>query len=164
MNTFEISYQHMDKDLKLYMDKSNKEEYENEIMIDIDLKHYPLRDLKCMLNEMSEVVKQYGKLNHRNKKKDEAHLLKHSMHLIRLYLMGTDILTGKGIQTYRENDKMLLLDIRHGRYSYNEIFDMANELDKEFKYAKENSVLPKKVDNNAINELIMEITKKILKR
>lgn len=164
MNTFEVSYQHMDKDLKLYIDKSEKEDYDNEIMIDINLQHYPLRDLKCMLNEMGEVVKQYGKLNHRNKKKDEEHLLKHSMHLIRLYLMGIDILTGKGIQTYRKDDRMLLLDIRYGRYTYDEIFEMANNLDKEFKYAKENSVLPNILNENAVNELVMEINKKVLNR
>ena len=69
INTFELSYQHIDKDLKLYIDDSSREEYDKEIMIDINLNHYPLRDLKCMLNEMNEVVKQYGKLNHRNRKK-----------------------------------------------------------------------------------------------
>lgn len=40
------------------------------------------------------------------------------MHLIRLILTGTDILTGKGIITNRKDDKKLLLDIRNGLYSY----------------------------------------------
>lgn len=66
------------------------------------------------------------------------------MHLVRLYLMGTDILTGKGIRTYREGDREFLLDIRNGKYTYEEIFEIANRLEGEFKYAKENSVLPKK--------------------
>lgn len=164
INTFELSYQHIDKDLKLYIDDSSREEYDKEIMIDINLNHYPLRDLKCMLNEMNEVVKQYGKLNHRNRKKDEPHLLKHSMHLVRLYLMGTDILTGKGIRTYREGDREFLLDIRNDKYTYEEIFEIANRLEGEFKYAKENSVLPKKVDEEKIAELVMEINNKILQK
>lgn len=164
INTFELSYQHIDKDLKLYIDDSSREEYDKEIMIDINLNHYPLRDLKCMLSEMNEVVKQYGKLNHRNRKKDEPHLLKHSMHLVRLYLMGTDILTGKGIRTYREGDKEFLLDIRNGKYTYEEIFEIANRLEGEFKYAKENSVLPKKADEEKIAELVMEINNKILQK
>lgn len=164
MNTFEISYQHMDKDLKLYIDSSLKEDYDKEIMIDINLTHYPLRDLKCMLNEMGEVVKQYGKLNHRNKKKDELHLLKHSMHLVRLYLMGTDILSGKGVRTYREDEKELLLDIRNGKYTYEEIFEIANDLEENFKYAKENSVLPKKINEKKISELVMSINEKVLQR
>jgi predicted nucleotidyltransferase len=164
MNTFESSYQHIDRNLKLFIDNSLKEDYDKEIMININLQHYPLRDLKCMLNEMGEVVKQYGKLNHRNKKKDEQHLLKHSMHLIRLYLMGTDILTGEGVKTYRTNERELLLDIRNGRYSYGEIFNIANDLEKEFKYANENSVLPNKINEKNINELIMSINEKILSK
>lgn len=162
MNEFELMHKSLDDNLKLYIEKSDKEDLDTEIMIDINLKNYPLRDLKCITNEMNEVVKQYGQLNHRNRKKDEPHLLKHSMHLIRLYLMGIDILEGKGIKTYRENDKDFLLDIRNGKYTYDEIFEIADDLDKKFKYAKDNSVLPKKADLNAVNELIYEINLSVL--
>lgn len=162
MNEFELMHKSLDDNLKLHIEKSDKEDLDTEIMIDINLKNYPLRDLKCITNEMNEVVKQYGQLNHRNRKKDEPHLLKHSMHLIRLYLMGIDILEGKGIKTYRENDKDFLLDIRNGKYTYDEIFEIADDLDKKFKYAKDNSVLPKKADLNAVNELIYEINLSVL--
>lgn len=162
MNEFELMHKSLDDNLKLHIEKSDKEDLDTEIMIDINLKNYPLRDLKCITNEMNEVVRQYGQLNHRNRKKDEPHLLKHSMHLIRLYLMGIDILEGKGIKTYRENDKDFLLDIRNGKYTYDEIFEIADDLDKKFKYAKDNSVLPKKADLNAVNELIYEINLSVL--
>ena len=76
--------------------------------------------------------------------------------------MGIDILEGKGIKTYRENDKDFLLDIRNGKYTYDEIFEIADDLDKKFKYAKDNSVLPKKADLNAVNELIYEINLSVL--
>ncbi len=46
-------------------------------------------------------------VNHRNNKKDELHLNKYAIHLIRLFLMGIEILEGKGINTYRANDKEL---------------------------------------------------------
>ena len=54
------------------------------------------------------------------------------MHLVRLYLMGIDILQGNGIKTYREDDRELLLDIRNGKYSYEQIYNMAEKLEEEF--------------------------------
>ncbi|MEW9093752.1 MAG: nucleotidyltransferase domain-containing protein [Clostridiaceae bacterium] len=149
-------------ELQLYIDKSNKEQYEEEIFIDINLKKFPLRDLKNMYAEMSQVVNDYDKLNHRNSKKDELHLLKHSMHLIRLLKMGTEILEGKGINTYREHDRDLLLDIRSGKYSYEQIFEMVDKLELDFKYATDNTCLPDKPNMSKINDLVMEINKKVI--
>lgn len=162
MDTFEISYKDIcDGELNLYIDDTDREGYDKEIYIDINLKHYPLRDIKCMLSEMNETVKQYGKLNHRNNKKDEPHLYKHAMHLIRLMMMGTDILEGKGINTYRK-EKDFLLDIRNGKYSFDEIFEITDEYDNKFQEAKKNTALPKKIDMNKVNELIAEINTLIL--
>ena len=54
-----------------------------------------------------------------NRKKDENHLHKHAMHLIRLYLTGIDILEGRGVVTYREKDLPLLKKIpRHKRRGF----------------------------------------------
>lgn len=151
-----------ENELKLYVDESTKEAYDYEIFIDINLRHYPLRDLKGMYGEMSQVVNDYDCLNHRNSKKDEIHLLKHSMHLIRLLITGTEILEGKGINTYREKDRDFLLDIRNGKYSYEQIFEMVNEYDSKFKYAKDHCDLPDKPDINKINELVMKINRGVL--
>lgn len=165
MKTFKDTYTPLcDDELKLYIDKSNKDEFESEIFADISIKNYPLRDFKSMMNEMNNIVKDYSKLNHRNSKKDEIHLLKHAMHLIRLFLMGTEILEGKGINTYRENDKELLLGIRNGKYTYDEIFEMVDELQNKFKYAENNSSLPVKPNQGHIDELVFEINKKVLSR
>lgn len=163
MATFEGRYESVSKDgLNLYIGESKKEEYETEIFVNMNLKDYPLRDTKNMLSEMNNIVKDYGKLNHRNNKKDELHLNKHSMHLIRLFLMGTEILEGKGINTYREKDKDFLLDIRNGKYAYSDIFEMVDEYRKRFEYAEKHSPLPKKVDRSKIDELVFEINKKVL--
>lgn len=151
-----------ENDLNLYISESDKESYDYEIFIDINLKHYPLRDLKGMYGEMSQVINDYDCLNHRNSKKDQIHLLKHSMHLIRLLITGTEILEGKGITTYREKDKDLLLDIRNGRYSYDEIFEMVDEYDKKFKYAGENSILPVKPDYDKIDQLVIRINQGVI--
>lgn len=165
MRSFEETYQPIcDEQLKLYIDKSNKENYETEIFVDINMNKYPLRDFKAMLNEMNNIVKDYSKLNHRNSKKDELHLNKHAMHLVRLFLMGTEILEGKGINTYRENDKEFLLDIRNGKYTYEQIFECVDELQERFRYAEKNSPLPKKPNQDHIDDLVIEINKKLLSR
>lgn len=154
----------------LYIDESNKKGFETEIFMDISLNHYPLRDFKNIYSEMSNVIKDYDKLNHRNKKKDDINLNKHAMHLIRLLIMGTEILEGKGVNTYRENDREILLKIRNGDYitekngikDYSIIFDMVDECEKKFKYAAENTSLPDKPDYNAIDELTKEINLSVL--
>ncbi|APH13486.1 hypothetical protein NPD5_3615 [Clostridium sporogenes] len=59
----------------------------SEVFMNANLKNYPLRDFKNIYSEMSNIVKDYEKLNHRNSKKDELHLNKHALHLIRLLKM-----------------------------------------------------------------------------
>ena len=151
-----------DNDINLYVDKSEKEEMDTEIFIDINLQHYPLRDLKNVYSDMNNIVKDYSKLNHRNSKKDELHLNKHAMHLIRLLVTGTEILEGKGINTYRENERELFLDIRNGKYSYNDVFQMVDEYERRFKSAAENTSLPDEPDYKRVEELMIEIYGKIL--
>lgn len=151
-----------DNDINLYIDKSEKEEMDTEIFIDINLQHYPLRDLKNVYSDMNNIVKDYSKLNHRNSKKDELHLNKHAMHLIRLLVTGTEILEGKGINTYRENERELFLDIRNGKYSYNQVFEMVDEYEKHFKSAANNSSLPEEPKYKCVEELMIEIYRRIL--
>ena len=152
------------EEIRLYLDKSDKEDFKEEIFMDINLTHYPLRDFRNIYSEISNIVKDYGKLNHRNRKKTDLALNKHAMHLIRLLLMGTEILEGKPVQTYREHDKELLLDIRNGKYTYEQIFDMADEYDKKFKYAADNTCLPVMPNYSKIEELVISINESRLKR
>lgn len=163
MMTFLDRYKQVTNDeLNLYIDKSIREGFEEEIFIDINLRHYPLRDLKGMYSEMSQVANDYDKLNHRNSKKDELHLNKHAMHLIRLLITGTEILEGKGINTYREKERELLLDIRSSKYTYEQIFEMVDAYDKQFEYAKKNCNLPDTPDYEKIDELVMEINRGVI--
>lgn len=165
MLTFKDRYKDFnDGSIELILEKSSKNELSKEIMLNIKLENYPLRDFKNIYAEMSQIVRDYDKLNKRNSKKDELHLLKHAMHLIRLLLMGTEILSGKGINTYRENDREYLLNIRNGKYSYEEIFSMVDKLQNEFEYAYKNTVLPEKPNIQKINELTIEINKGVLSK
>ncbi|MCC0705043.1 hypothetical protein IC213_18465 [Clostridioides sp. ES-S-0049-02] len=58
--------------------------------------------------------------------------------------------------------RSFLLAIRNGKYTYDEIFEMVNELDKKFKYAERNSCLPNSPDMNKVNELVMYLNSKVL--
>ncbi|MGL4847333.1 MAG: DNA polymerase beta superfamily protein [Clostridium sp.] len=165
MLTFNDRYKEFgDGFINLEVEESKKIDLEKEILIDVNLKAYPLRDFKNIYSEMNQIIRDYDKLNKRNSKKDETHLLKHAMHLIRLLLMGNEILSGKGINTYRENDREFLLNIRNGKYSYEEIFSFVDKFEEEFKYAYIHTELNEKEDTKRINELVMEINKGILKR
>ena len=132
-------------EFSLYTDVSNKENFEKEIFVDCNLSHVPLRDFLTINSDFNNMVRNYGKLNKRNNKKDEAHLRKHAMHLIRLYLMGIDIIKNHQIVTYRpEHD--LLMAIRNGEMSFEDIFKLQKELDKNLKLAFEKCTLPDKPD------------------
>ena len=149
-------------DMKFYIDKLNKENINTEIFTDLNLEHYPLRDFKNIYSEMKNVINGYEKLNHRNSKKDEYHLNKHASHLIRLLLMGSEILKGEGVNTYRENDRQLLLDIKNGKYTYEEIFTMVDKYEKEFKYASDNTCLLSKPNYKRVEELLMNIYEEVI--
>ena len=158
MNHFAANYSTFSNgSMNLYIDKSEKQNIESEIYIDINLKKYPLRDFANIYSEMNNVVKDYSKLNHRNSKKEEAKLLKHAMHLIRLLITGTEILSEQMINTYRTYDKELLMDIRLGKYTYNEIFEMVDLYENKFIEASHKTTLPNEPDKDTVNNLLMNM-------
>lgn len=152
--------------LKL-VDAVNKE-YEKEIVLDVNLHDYPLRDYKSMWSEMNNVVKDYSKLNQRNRKKDIPHLCKHMMHLVRLLLMGIDLLEKEEIITYRENDLDLLMRIRNGAYMNQDgtvkdsFYKLVKGIDTRFKSAVSNTKLPEKPRFNEIEKWVISIYKRYL--
>lgn len=156
--------------IKLYIDKSHQEDFDTEIYMDINLKHYPLRDYKSMWSEMNNIVKDYSKIGKRNKHAVEnGKLSKHMMHLVRLYYMCFDILENEKIITYREKEHDLLMDIRNGKYldenkqPIPEFFEMVDELEKRLKYDAENTSLPDSPDYKKINEFVMSVNERIVK-
>lgn len=109
MHDFQRKYASFESgSLKLYIDQAVHPELETEIFLDAQLKHYPLRDYRNMLTEMNNIIRDYDKLGKRNRKKDDMHLNKHAMHLIRLFMMAVDILTEGVIRTYREDRKSVV--------------------------------------------------------
>lgn len=171
MSTFAEKYQEYPEDsIKLYIDKSDREEFDTEIFMDIHLKHYPLRDYKSMWSEMNNVVKDYSKIGKRNQHAIEHDKLgKHMQHLVRLYYMCFDILENEKIVTYREKEHDLLMDIRNGKYldgndqPIPEFYEMVDELDKRLNYDKENTSLPDNPDYKAINEYVASVNEMVVK-
>ena len=154
--------------LNIYIDKSSEDSiYENEIYFDLKLNHYPIRDFNGFIREMTNVVKQYDKLGKRNTKKDDLHLAKHMMHLIRLYLMCFDILENGEIITYRENDLELLHKIRSGYFLHDGQIDssfmcMVDEYSNKLKNLASKTKLPDKPDIENVEKMRMYVNNMVV--
>ena len=169
--TFQDKYFTYDTDaINLYIDKSQQEECDTEIFMDINLKHYPLRDYKSMWSEMNNIVKDYSKIGRRNKHAAEHNKLgKHMMHLVRLYYMCFDILEKHEINTYRSKEHELLMSIRNGDFldcnnqPKDDFYEMVDEFEKRLDYDKNNTDLPVKPNYKMINEFVMDINERVVR-
>ena len=130
---------------------------DDEILVSISAEKIPLEKFLAMNSDLHTMLRNYAKLNHRNRKKDDNHLHKHAMHLIRLYLTGIDILSGRGIVTYREDDLPLLKKIRAGEIPFDDVFKLADECDEKILSAYKSSTLPDTPDVAKIHRLLLEI-------
>lgn len=169
VKSFESRYTNFEAGtIRLFTDVSPREDLDQEIFADIHLDHFPARQFNSMMNDMHNVLGTYEKLNHRNHKKDDAHLNKHAMHLVRLYLMCIDILEKEEIITYREKDHDLLMSIRNGGYQNEdstykpEFFEIIDDLKKRLDYAKENTSLPAHPNMKQVEEFVMSVNRRAL--
>lgn len=169
VKSFESRYTKFDAgSIKLFTDISQREDLNREIFADIHLEHFPARQFNSMMNDLHNVIGTYEKLNHRNHKKDDAHLNKHAMHLVRLYMMCIDILEKEEIITYREADHDLLMSIRNGSYQNedhtykHEFFELIDDLKKRLDYAKENTSLPAHPNMKEVEEFVMSVNRRAL--
>ena len=157
-------------EVKLYTDEVD--ETGNKIItIDMTMNRVPLREVRAMLEEMTNIVRDYDKSGGwRNTKKDVPHLNKHIMHLVRLYYMGIEILKDKDLHTYRTNEHDLLVAIRNGLFldenncATQDFYTLLAQLEKELENAYKQSTLPNKVDYNKVKELKIKISIMTLKQ
>ncbi len=156
--------------IKLYIDKAVNPDMTTEIFMDTNLTHYPLRDYTEMWSELKNIVKSYKNIGSRNSKAIEhGKLGKHSMNLIRLYMMCIDILEKEQIITYREAEHDLLMDIRNGKYLDEnkqptpEFFEIVNDYEKRLNYAKRNTSLPENPDYDKINEFVASVNERVVR-
>lgn len=155
-------------DAKLYIDKAETDGLETEIFLDADFYHYPLRRYTDMMNTLHTVVRDYDKIGKRNHKKDDNHLNKHAMHLVRLFMMGIDILERGEIRTHRpETDLRLLLSIRNGDYMRENIlipafYEIVADYEKRFQEAEKNSILPDHPDMEEVGAFVESINRRVV--
>lgn len=170
MHSFNSSYRNFENgSMEIFIDKAINPELETEIFVNANMTHYPLRDYANMWNTMANIVRDYEKIGKRNKKKDDLHLNKHAMHLIRLFLMALDILEKGEINTYREKEHDLLMDIRFGKYQKedgtfrDEFYEMLSDFEKRLNYAAENTNLPEEPDLCKVQDLVMTINESVVR-
>lgn len=155
--------------IRIYTDKAVHPDFETEIFVDANLSHYPLRDYKNIWNEMHNIVKDYDKLGKRNRKKDDNHLNKHAMHLIRLFMMAIDILEKGEIRTYRKEEHALLMNIRNGHYQKEdgtfreEFYELLSDYERKLDEAAAHTALPDEPDMTRVQAYVMAVNEKVVR-
>ena len=154
--------------MRLFIDKAVSEGLDTEIFVDARYDRLPLRDYNSLIETLRNVVRDYDKVGHRNHKKDDNHLNKHAMHLIRLYMMGIDILEKKELRTHRpESDLVLLKSIRNGEYMTDgflndEFYKIVSDYQSRFEIAEKCSSLPDDPDMKSVEEFVESVNRRVV--
>ncbi len=111
--------------------------------------------------DMADYIRYKDWREHRNNVRAELEATagydtKHASHLIRLIRMAKEIATEKTIHTFRP-DREFLMDVRKGKYTYEEIIEMAEKEEAELEDLFEKSDLPYTVDFKKIESLLQSI-------
>lgn len=151
--------------IRLYIDKAENTELDTEIFVDADYEHFPLRDYTDLWGAMRTVVRDYDRIGKRNKKKDNNHLNKHAMHLIRLFMMVIDILEKGEIRTHRKDDLPTLIAIRKGGYMLPdgtfspEFYELLEEYERRLDEAAAKTVLPDNPDMEKVEHFVERVNR-----
>lgn len=151
--------------IRLYIDKAENPELDTEIFVDADYEHFPLRDYTDLWGAMRTVVRDYDRIGKRNKKKDNNHLNKHAMHLIRLFMMVIDILEKGEIRTHRKDDLPTLIAIRKGGYMLPdgtfspEFYELLEEYERRLDEAAAKTVLPDNPDMEKVEHFVERVNR-----
>lgn len=135
------------------------------IVLSGEFSKYPLGDIQTLLRDFHKIKSEYGNINKRNTKKDEIHMAKHMMHLLRLYKMGTKLNTDMEIHTHWDGkDQEMLMDVRLGKYMTGdgmrvrpEFYDLLKEVQDEYDYSVKYTILPQQPNIEALNAMLQKI-------
>ena len=154
--------------VKLYIDQAVTPELETEIFVDANYTHYPLREYEKLFSTLNMVIREYDKIGKRNKKKDDNHLNKHAMHLIRLFMMAIDILDHGIIKTHRKDDLDLLLKIRNGAFQKEDhtytqkFYDILAYYESELERASRTTYLPDNPDMKKVEKFVEYVNRRTI--
>ena len=169
LEDFNRRYAPFDKgEIRIYIDKAENPALETEIFVDANYRHLPLRDYEHMWAVMHNVVRDYDKIGKRNRKKDDNHLNKHAMHLIRLFMMAIDILERGEIRTRRRAEQEILLKIRGGGFMREdktfspEFYEILADYEKRLERAAKESCLPDNPDMERVEAFVESVNRRAL--
>ena len=152
----------------LFIDDAVTEGLEKEIFLKASFRCYPLRKYNELMNSLNSVVRDYDRIGKRNHKKDDNHLNKHAMHLVRLFMMGIDILENAQIRTHRpESDLKLLRSIRNGDYMQDNVltpsfYEIVSDYERRFAESEAHSQLPNNPDMDAVEAFVESINRRVV--
>ena len=103
----------------------------------------------------------------RNQKRAETEVkfkydTKHASHLVRLMRMCKEIVE-KGQVIVKRPDKEELIEIRNGKWSYEQVPEFANKIDNELDISLKKSKLPEKPDHNLLDRELLLIVEEFFK-
>ena len=151
--------------MRLYIDDAVTEGLDAEIFVDAAYNHLPLREYNSLIETLRNVLRDYDKAVHRDHRKDDNHLNKHAMHLIRLLMTGIDILDKHEIITCRQDDLPLLMKIREGYFMREdgtlspEYFDLLDQYERHFQEAAKHTTLPDEPDMAKISAFVERVNR-----
>ncbi len=87
---------------------------------------------------------------------------KHAMHLIRLLHSGIGALRTGEIMVDVSEFRSELLAVRNGQYSFEEVEQMATELDRQFADAFESTTLPEQPDFDSVDRFLIEARRSVV--
>lgn len=171
LEDFERRYGSFDKgNIRLYIDRAQTPGLDSEIFVDASYRHLPLREYNKMFGAMTNVIRDYDKIGKRNKKKDDNHLNKHAMHLIRLFMMAIEILEKGEIRTRRTGEDLALLrSIRNGEYQMEdktfspEFYGILENYEKRLEEAVSRSILPDEPDMKKVEAFVEWVNMRAVK-
>ena len=152
----------------MFIDDAVTEGLEKEIFLKASFSRYPLRKYNELMNSLNSVVRDYDRIGKRNHKKDDNHLNKHAMHLVRLFMMGIDILENAEIRTHRPKvDLKLLRSIRNGDYMQDSVltpafYEIVSDYERRFAEAEAHSMLPDNPDMDAVGAFVESINRRVV--
>ena len=140
-------------------------EQDGNVFLTMRFENMPVENVLSILNEISVIHKDYAKSSRNNKAISAQKLNKHSMHLIRIFMMGIDILEKRELVTYRSgSDHDLLMRIRRGEFlekdgctPTQDFQALVSEYEARFREAAAKTSLPDEPDYAAINSLVMQV-------
>lgn len=147
---------------------SERQNLDVEVCMDASIKKCPIRDVTALLDSLHNITETQQKGAAARKMLDKRWLSKKLCTMAAVMMIECELLETGTMHTNREKDSELLLLIRDGKYILENcniddaLFDIINPLMERVEYAKANTVLPQEPDENAINEFVMDISRKVI--